>query len=117
MSLDNLQSPKLTARVAPLVQPITRARERGLTWTQIVREIGQSVGIDPEAKGAADRLRLAFKAATAQIERGRLKPAQAQAVPPIVPAPGDTKKPVPGRHPSGRHLLPGEKLRDDGLEF
>ena len=77
MSLDNLQSPKLSARVAPFVQPITHARERGLTWAQIVQEIGQSVGIDPGAKGAADRIRTAFKAASAQIGRGRLKPAQA----------------------------------------
>ncbi len=115
MSLDNLQSPKRSARVAAFVQPITRARERGLTWKQIVQEIGQSVGIDPEAKGAADRLRLAFKAAIAQIGRGRLNPEQVQAVP--APAPGDTKKPTPGMHPSGRRLMPGEKLRDDGLEF
>ncbi len=81
MSLDNLQSPKLSARVAPFVQPITHARERGLTWAQIVQEIGQSVGIDPGAKGAADRIRTAFKAASAQIGRGRLKPAQAVLLP------------------------------------
>ena len=75
MNLDNLQSPKRSARVAAFVQPITHARERGLTWTQIVQEIGQSVGIDPQAKGAADRLRLAFNAAVTQIKKGRLKPA------------------------------------------
>ena len=110
MSLDNLQSPKRSARVAAFVQPITRARERGLTWKQIVQEIGQSVGIDPEAKGAADRLRLAFKAATAQIGRGRLKPAQAQvqAVPVPTPNPARPLSPPP---------LPGQKIRDDGLDF
>lgn len=107
MSLDNLQSPKRSARVAAFVQSITRARERGLTWTQIVQEIGQSVGIDPQEKGAADRLRLAFKAATAQIGRGRLKPAQA------VPVPTPPVRPRPLSPPP----LPGQKIRDDGLDF
>lgn len=111
MSLDNLQSPKLSARVAPFVQPITRARDRGLTWTQIVQEIGAAVGIDPQAKGAADRLRSAFKAASGQIGRGRLKPAQAQAVPTPNPARPLSPPPLPGQRPTTDHMSELDKIR------
>ncbi len=101
MKLDKLESPKRTARVAAYATAIQAARARGVTWLQIVQEIGSSVGIEPGALGAADSMRSAFKAALRQIERGRLKPAP--------PAPvGNTARPSPPP-------LPGQKPAEDRL--
>lgn len=74
MGLDKLEAPKRTARVASYVVEIQKARARGVTWGQIVREVGPAVGIDPSTAGAEDRLRAAVKAAQKQIEQGKLKP-------------------------------------------
>ena len=111
-----MQMKRLMARMACHRGAVIAARLAGETWT----EIGSRLGIPGEAA------RKAFTRAQAAVRAGRLVPREqfplpdpsaraTQAVP--APTPGDTKKPVPGKHPSGRHLLPGEKLRDDGLEF
>ena len=86
MKLDKLESPKRTARVAAFAPAIQAARARGVTWLQIVQEIGPAVGIDPSAPSAPDSMRSAFKAALAQIEKGRLMPAPAPK--PSAAAPG-----------------------------
>ena len=74
MGLDKLEAPRRTARVAPYVGEIQKARARGVTWGQIVQEVGAAVGIDPAVPGAADRLRAAVKSAAHLIEAGKLKP-------------------------------------------
>ena len=103
MPLNILQPRSRVARVAPLVPAITAARVRGITWNQIVQEIGTEIGIEPGAPDAADTLRVAYRAAVKQIERGRLMalgPALASAA---VPAHTQT------RPPGARPPLPGVK--------
>ena len=111
-----MQMKRLIARLACYQEAVSAARLAGETWM----EIGNRLGIPGEAA------RRAYARAQAAVRAGHLVPREqlplpdpsaraTQAVP--APTPGDTKKPVPGKHPSGRHLLPGEKLRDDGLEF
>ncbi len=111
-----MQMKRLMARMACYQEAVAAARQAGMTWM----EIGDRVGMPGEAA------RKAFARAVAAMQAGRLVPREQLPLPDpsarpaqAAPAPGDTKKPVPipGRHPSGRHLLPGEKLRDDGLEF
>ena len=112
----DLKPKRLVARMAQHHEAVIAARLAGLSWS----EIGDRLG----ASGAATRK--AHVRALAAMRAGKLVPLEqmplpdpsaraTQAVP--APTPGDTKKPVPGKHPSGRHLLPGEKSRDDGLEF
>jgi hypothetical protein len=74
MGLDKLEAPRRTARVATYVGEIQKARARGVTWGQIVQEVGAAVGIDPALAGAADKLRSAVKGAARLIEAGKLKP-------------------------------------------
>ena len=104
MSLNILQPRSRVARVAPLVPAIAAARVRGITWNQIVQEIGAEIGIEPGAPGAADTLRVAYRAAVKQIERGRLMGPEPALVTPTVPAHPQT--PPPGARPP----LPGVKL-------
>ena len=105
---------RLMARMACYQEAIVAARQAGMTWM----EIGDRVGMPGEAA------RKAFARAVAAMQAGRLVPREQLPLPDpsarpaqAAPAPGDTKKPTPGMHPSGRRLMPGEKLRDDGLEF
>ena len=104
MSLNILQPRSRVARVAPLVPAIAAARVRGITWNQIVQEIGAEIGIAPGAPGAADTLRVAYRAAVKQIERGRLMGPEPALVTPTVPAHPQT------RPPGARPPLPGVKL-------
>lgn len=73
-SLENLQPRTRVARIAPLIPAITGARARGIAWGQIVQEIGPMIGIEPDARGADDALRIAYRAAVRQVGRGRLTP-------------------------------------------
>jgi hypothetical protein len=93
--LKDLQPLSRVARVAPLVEAITVARKRGVTWRQIVMEIGPVVGIDPNTSSAADALRIAHKAAIRQIAKGRMVPESAQ-----VPSAPTSPKPKPAISPS-----------------
>jgi hypothetical protein len=92
--LKDLQPLSRVARVAPLVESITAARGRGVTWRQIVTEIGTAVGIDPSTPGAPDTLRIAHRAAVRQLAKGRLVPQQTQVSAPSAP-PAAQPKPAP----------------------
>lgn len=102
--LGDLQPQSRVARVAPLVPDIAAARARGIAWGQIVQKVGPVIGIEFGARGAADALRIAYRAAVRQIERGRLKPEPASAPAPVRPAqprvtPPATP-PMPGQKPT-----------------
>lgn len=92
LSLKDLQPLSRVARVAPLAESITAARGRGVTWRQIVTEIGTAVGIDPSTASAPDALRIAHRAAMRQIAKGRMVPELAQV--PSAPT-SSTAKPNP----------------------
>lgn len=104
MALEKLQPHSRVAQVAPLVPAIRAARVRGITWNQIVQEVGSTIGIDPGARGAADALRIAYRAAVRQIEAGRLIPASTAptASPPVQPAVAVKAKPIQPQ-PVGEH--------------
>ena len=100
---------------------IELARQQRWRWAEIAAGLGL-----PAARGPA--LAEAFNSTAKAIAEKKLKPIDA-------PAPaatgGTAAKPrttaatgtpaaatvAPGYHPSGRRLAPGEKLRDDGLDF
>ena len=96
--LKDLQPLSRVARVAPLAESITAARGRGVTWRQIVTEIGAAVGIDPSAPNAQDTLRIAYRAAMRQLAKGRLVPA---------PTPTLTAQPQPKASPATAEPLAG----------
>ena len=96
--LKDLQPLSRVARVAPLAESITAARGRGVTWRQIVSEIGTAVGIDPSTASAPDTLRIAYRAAMRQLAKGRL-----------VPTPTLTAQPQPKASPVTAEPLAGER--------
>ena len=100
---------------------IERARQQRWRWSEIAEGLGF-----PADRGRA--IGEAFNRIAKKVAEKKLKPIDA-------PAPaatgGTAAKPrttaamgtpaaaavAPGYHPSGRRLAPGEKLRDDGLDF
>ena len=70
----------LVGRIAPHVAAITAAREKGITWPVISRALAETLGV-PVAAGTAKRVRQGYIQARAAIEKGRLKPRPAGAVP------------------------------------
>ena len=99
---------------------IEHARQQRWRWAEIAEGLGL-----PSARGPA--LAEAFNRATRRIAEKKLKPIDApapaatgtaSAKPRTTAATGTQSATVaPGYHPSGRRLAPGEKLRDDGLDF
>ena len=69
MVLRNLQPATRVARVLPLVDAIRDARARGITWVQIVAEVGAQVGVDPVGVAAANAMRVAYRAACRYAEK------------------------------------------------
>ena len=69
MVLRNLQPATRVARVLPLVDAIRDARARGITWVQIVTEVGAQVGVDPIGVDAANAMRVAYLAACRYAEK------------------------------------------------
>ena len=90
-NLLDLQPRTRVARIAPLVPAITAARARGVAWSQIVQEIGPTIGIEPGARRADDALRIAYRAAVRQIGRGRLTP---ESIPTQTPISAPAAQPV-----------------------
>ena len=99
---------------------IELARQQRWRWAEIAEGLGL-----PAARGPA--LAEVYNRIARQVAEKKLKPIDAPAAP---AATGTATKPrttatgtpaaatvAPGYHPSGRRLAPGEKLRDDGLDF
>jgi hypothetical protein len=72
MNLKKVVSPRLSARLGEHVLVISEARDRGLTWRQILQEVGPQVGLDPAAQRAELKLRQGFYRARAQVLKGKL---------------------------------------------
>jgi hypothetical protein len=102
---------------------ISRARARLRKWPEIAEALDMPA--DRAKALAASFYRVAKKVKAGDLEPPESKPATAAPA-----ATGTTAKPrttaatgtpaatvAPGYHPSGRRLAPGEKLRDDGLDF
>ena len=100
---------------------IERARQQRWRWAEIAEGLGF-----PADRGRA--IGEAFNRIAKKVAEKKLKPidapapaATATAKPRTTAATGTpaatTVAPAPGYHPSGRRLAPGEKLRDDGLDF
>ena len=97
---------------------IERARQQGWRWPEIAEGLGF-----PADRGRA--IGEAFNRIARKVAEKKLKPidvpapaATATAKPWTTAATGTTAAvPAPGYHPSGRRLAPGEKLREDGLDF
>ena len=96
---------------------IELARQQRWRWAEIAAGLGL-----PAARGPA--LAEAFNRTAKAIAEKKLKPIDA----PAPAATGTAAKPrttatatgtpvAPGYHPSGRRLAPGEKVREDGLDF
>ncbi|MHB1527830.1 MAG: hypothetical protein ACYCXT_00100 [Acidiferrobacteraceae bacterium] len=72
MNLEKTLSPHLSGRLARYVQEITGARARGVSWRQILQEVGPAIGLDPAGNQAEVKLRQAFYRARSQVEKGKL---------------------------------------------
>ena len=79
-NLSTVQPRTIVAKVAERLGEIDAARERGVTWRSIAEAIGDAVGISPSSS-AGRRLRIAVVAAHRAVEKGRLRPRPAGAVP------------------------------------
>ncbi len=81
-NLSTVQPRTIVAKVAERLGEIDAARERGVTWRSIAEAIGDAVGISPpSSESAGRRLRIAVVAAHRAVEKGRLRPRPAGAVP------------------------------------
>ena len=99
---------------------IERARQQRWRWAEIAEGLGF-----PADRGRA--IGEAFNRIAKKVAEKKLKPIDAPAPaatgtattkPRTTAATGTPAAAVaPGYHPSGRRLAPGEKLRDDGLDF
>ena len=101
---------------------ISRARARLRKWPEIAEALDMPA--DRAKALAASFYRVAKKVKAGDLEPPETKPTTPAATggtaakPRTTAATGTQSGTVaPGYHPSGRRLAPGEKLRDDGLDF